>query len=56
MIADSYLMKIKIKKIFLELISNTKILLNEIVNEQDFDKLTGELDNVEYGIIIKNIF
>ena len=53
MIAVSYLMKRKLKKIFLEVISNTKIfnkiLFNEIANDQDFVKLTGELDNVEYG-------
>ena len=46
MIAVSYLMKIKIKKIFLEVISNTKfflykILLYEIADDQDFAKLTG---------------
>ena len=45
MIAVSYIMKRKIKKIFFELISNSKILniifFNEIVNDQDFPKLTG---------------
>ena len=51
-------MKRKIKKIFLEIIFNNKILYNEIVNYQDFPKLTewldkgGGLDNVEYGIFI----
>ena len=44
MIAVSYLMKRKIKKIYLEVISNTKILniifFNEIANDQDFPKLT----------------
>ena len=66
MIPISYLMKRKIKRIFLEVISNTKIfnikiLFNEISKDQDFAKLTGslldkwELDNVEYGnsVIIK---
>ena len=28
-------------------------MLNEIENDQDFVKLTGELDNVEYGIKIQ---
>ena len=46
-------MKRKIKNIFLEVISNTKIFninffFNEVVNNQDFAKLTRELDNVEY--------
>ena len=52
-------MKRKIKKIFFEIISNTKIFfinffLNEVANDQDFVKLTGGLnkggglDNVEY--------
>ena len=59
MIAVSYLMKRKIKKIFFEIISNTKIFyiifFNEVVNNRDFVKLTGGLDkggldNVEYGI------
>ena len=58
MIAVSYIMKRKIKKIFYEVISNSKIFniifFNEIVNDQDFPKLTGGLDkggldNVEYG-------
>ena len=59
MIAVSYLMKRKIKKIFLELISNTKIiykiLSDDFSNNQDFAKLTGGLDkgggldNVEFG-------
>ena len=43
-------MKRKIKKFFLELISNTKILnifFNEIVNDQDFTKLTGGRDKGE---------
>ena len=49
MIAVSYIMKRKIKKIFFEVISNSKnfniIFFNEIVNDQDFPKLTGgELD------------
>ena len=43
MIAVSHLMKRKIKKIFLEVISNSKIFniifFNEIVNDQDFPKL-----------------
>ena len=47
MIVVSYLMKIKIKKFFLELISKTKmfnlnIFLNKIVNDQDFVKLIGD--------------
>ena len=55
MIAVSYLMKRKIKKIFIEVISNTKvffnkILLNEVANDQNFYKLTEELDNIEYSI------
>ena len=58
MIAVSYIMKRKIKKIFFEVISNSKnfniIFFNEIVNNQDFHKFTGGLDkgrpdNVEYG-------
>ena len=49
MIAVSYLMKRKIKKIFIEVISNSKIFLykilyNEVANNQDFVKLTGGLD------------
>ena len=57
-IAVSYLTKRKIKKIFLEVISNTKIFyikfFIEVANDQDFAKLTGGLnqgglDNVEYG-------
>ena len=59
MIAVSYIMKRKIKKIFFELISHSKIFniffFNEMVNDQDFfqtyrgelDK--GELNNDEYG-------
>ena len=47
-------MKRKIKKIIFEVIYNSKIFniifFNEIVNDQDFPKLTeGGLDNVEYG-------
>ena len=59
MIAVSYRMKRKIKKIFFEAISNSKIFkiifFNKIVNDQDFPKLTGGLDkgggldSVEYG-------
>ena len=60
MITVLYLMKRKIKKIFFEVISNTKIfyktLLNEVANNQDFAKLTGGLDNVEYGTILFQIF
>ena len=48
MITVSYIMKRKIKKIFFEVISNSKIFniifFNEIVNDQDFSKLTGGLD------------
>ena len=52
-------MKRKIKKIFLEVISNSKIFninfFNEVANDQDFDKLKGldkgGLDKVEYSII-----
>ena len=50
-------MKRKIKKIFVEVISNTKfflkykIMFNEVVNDQGFVKLTRGLDNVEYGNI-----
>ena len=74
MIVVLYIMKRKIKKIFFEVISNFKIFniifFNEIVNDQNFLKLTGELDkggerldNVEYGnrnlislefIVVKN--
>ena len=47
MIAVSFLMKRKIKKIFLEVISNTKILyiilFNEVAKDHDFGKLTGDL-------------
>ena len=60
MIAVSYIMKRKFKKIFFEAISNSKVFninffFSEIVNDQDFPKLTGGLDkggldNVEYGI------
>ena len=44
----------KIKKIFLEVISNTKsflykILLNELKSDQDFVKITKLLNNVDYG-------
>ena len=54
MIVVSYLMKRKIRKIFLEVISNTKnflykILFNVFANDQDFAKLTGGFDNFEYG-------
>ena len=46
MIAVSYLMKIKIKKIFFEVILNTNILyiilFNDFSNDQDFAKLTGD--------------
>ena len=53
MIAVSYLMKRKTKKIYFEVISNTKIFniifFNEIANDQDFPKLIGGLNNVEYG-------
>ena len=45
MIAVSYIMKRKIKKIFFEVISNSKIFkiifFNKIVNDQDFPKLIG---------------
>ena len=53
MITILYLMKRKLKDFF-EVISNIKIiykiLLNEDTNNQDFGKVTGGLDNVEYGI------
>ena len=53
MIAVSYLMNRKFNKIFLEVISNIKnfniYFLNEIAYNQDFPKLTGGLENVEYG-------
>ena len=44
----------KIKKISLEAISNTKIfkikiLFNDFSNDQDFTKLSGGLDNIEYS-------
>ena len=61
MIAVSYIVKRKIKKIFFEVISNSKFFninfFNEIVNDQDFPKITGGLDkgggldSVEYGNI-----
>ena len=45
MIAVSYIMERKNKKIFFEVISNSKIFninfFNEMVNDQDFPKLTG---------------
>ena len=45
--------KKKIKKIFFEVISNTKflykILFNKVANNQDFVKLKEGLDNVEFG-------
>ena len=48
-------MKRKIKKIFFEVISNykifNKIFFNEIVNDQDFPKLTGGLDKGGTGQI-----
>ena len=49
MIAVSYIMRRKIKKIFFfKVISNSKILniifFNKMVNDQDFPKLTGGLD------------
>ena len=48
MIAVSYIMKRKIKKVFFEVISNSKnFKLNffyKIVYDQDFPKLTGGLD------------
>ena len=55
MIAVSYLMKRKVMKIFLEIIFNNKVILykilfNLVVNDRDFAKLTGGLDNIEYGI------
>ena len=57
MIMVKYLMNRKFKKIYFEIISNTRIflnksLVNEVTNNQDFDKLTRWLDNVEYGIFI----
>ena len=56
MIVVLYQMKRKIKKSFLEVISNSKILyikfFNEVAKDQDFVKLTKGLDNVEYGNII----
>ena len=39
MIEVSYIVKIKIKKIFFEVISNTKTLFNEIFNDQRFCKI-----------------
>ena len=46
MIAVSYLTKRKIKNIFLEVISDTKIFyiifFNENANDQDFSKLKGD--------------
>ena len=64
MIAVSYIMKRKINKTFFEIISYSKIFniifFKEIVNDQDFPKLTGGLDNVGYGNIfhfnIQNMF
>ena len=48
--AISYYMKRNIKNIFLEVISNTKIIyiifFNEVANDQDFTKLTGGLNKV----------
>ena len=47
MIAVSYIMKRKKKKNIFEVISNSKIFniifFNEMVNDQDFPKLTGGL-------------
>ena len=48
MIAVSYLMKRKIKKIYFEVISNTKFLYNEVANDQVFVKLTGEKTKGNY--------
>ena len=46
MIAVSYIIKWKNKKIFFEVISNSKILniifFNEIANDQDFANLQGD--------------
>ena len=59
MIAVSYIMKRKMKKICFEVISNSKIFninfFQRNGQRNDFPKLTGgldkgELDNVEYGI------
>ena len=49
MIAVSYLIKRKIKKVFFEVISKTKILFSGVDNDQDFFKLTGGLDKEETG-------
>ena len=53
MIAVSYIMKRKIKKIFFEVISNSKIFniifLAKLSTTKIFPNLQG-LDNVEYGI------
>ena len=58
MIVVSYPIKSKIKMIFLEVISNTKIFninffFNKVAKNLDFAKLTGGLDNVEYGNYFK---
>ena len=62
MIAVSYIMKRKIKKIFFEIISNTKIFYINFFQRNGqrprffqtyrggLDKGGGGLDNVEYGI------
>ena len=55
MIAVSYLMKRKIKKVFYEIISNTKNFLykifffNEVANDQEFAKLIGGQDKGGIG-------
>ena len=66
MIVVSYLMKRKIKKVFLEVISNTIYIyththfFNEVANDLDFVKLTGGIDNVQirYNIVyfLLNVF
>ena len=51
-------MKRKIKQNILGVISNIKIFninfFNEFANYQDFVKIKGGLDNVEYGICSNN--
>ena len=59
MISVLYLMKRKIKNIFLEVISNTKIFsinfFNENANDQDFAKLTGDWTTPNTVFLIESL-
>ena len=60
MIAVSYLMKRKIKKIFFEVIFYKNFfyiifLFKEVFNNQDFAQLTGEVDTSNTVILLNTI-